>query len=105
MDDFLERFFPKVFERKHMAKENNYCKFDNQNLQLFTSSLYLAALVSSFIASKVCTKCGRKITMQAASIFFLLGVIFDAFALNIAMLIIGRILLGVGVGFANQVIN
>ncbi|KAG6537526.1 hypothetical protein ZIOFF_002620 [Zingiber officinale] len=75
MDDFLERFFPKVFERKHMAKENNYCKFDNQNLQLFTSSLYLAALVSSFIASKVCTKCGRKITMQAASIFFLLGAV------------------------------
>lgn len=103
MDDFLEEFFPAVFERKHKAKEDNYCKFDNQNLQLFTSSLYLAALVASFVASKICTKHGRKLTMQAASIFFLVGVILNAAAVNIAMLIIGRILLGVGVGFANQV--
>ncbi|CAL9208926.1 unnamed protein product, partial [Musa hybrid cultivar] len=93
MDDFLEEFFPAVFERKHKAKEDNYCKFDNQNLQLFTSSLYLAALVASFVASKICTKHGRKLTMQAASIFFLVGVILNAAAVNIAMLIIGRILL------------
>ncbi|CAL9781696.1 unnamed protein product [Musa acuminata subsp. burmannicoides] len=104
MDDFLEEFFPVVFERKHKAKEDNYCKFDNQNLQLFTSSLYLAALVASFVASKICTKHGRKLTMQAASIFFLVGVILNAAAVNIAMLIIGRILLGVGVGFANQAV-
>ncbi|CAL9131912.1 unnamed protein product [Musa acuminata var. zebrina] len=104
MDDFLEEFFPAVFERKHKAKEDNYCKFDNQNLQLFTSSLYLAALVASFVASKICTKHGRKLTMQAASIFFLVGVVLNAAAVNIAMLIIGRILLGVGVGFANQAV-
>ncbi|CAL9205852.1 unnamed protein product [Musa hybrid cultivar] len=104
MDDFLEEFFPVVFERKHKAKEDNYCKFDNQNLQLFTSSLYLAALVASFVASKICTKHGRKLTMQAASIFFLVGVILNAAAVNIAMLIIGRILLGIGVGFANQAV-
>ncbi|URE26578.1 Sugar transport protein [Musa troglodytarum] len=104
MDDFLEEFFPVVYERKHKTKEDNYCKFDNQNLQLFTSSLYLAALVASFIASKVCTKHGRRLTMQAASIFFLVGVILNAAAVNIAMLIIGRILLGIGVGFANQAV-
>ncbi|THU55816.1 hypothetical protein C4D60_Mb11t10590 [Musa balbisiana] len=104
MDDFLEEFFPVVYERKHKAKEDNYCKFDNQNLQLFTSSLYLAALVASFVASKICTKHGRRLTMQAASVFFLVGVILNAAAVNIAMLIIGRILLGVGVGFANQAV-
>ncbi|KAJ8510119.1 hypothetical protein OPV22_000553 [Ensete ventricosum] len=104
MDDFLEEFFPVVYERKHKAKEDNYCKYDNQGLQLFTSSLYLAALVSSFVASKVCTKHGRRLTMQAASVFFLVGVIFNAAARNIVMLIVGRILLGVGVGFANQAV-
>ncbi|URD80949.1 Sugar transport protein [Musa troglodytarum] len=103
MDDFLEEFFPGVYARKHKAKEDNYCKYDNQGLQLFTSSLYLAALVSSFVASKLCTKHGRRLTMQAASVFFLAGVVLNAAARNIAMLIIGRILLGVGVGFANQV--
>jgi MFS transporter, SP family, sugar:H+ symporter len=39
MDDFLVRFFPAVYARKHRARENNYCKFDDQRLQLFTSSL------------------------------------------------------------------
>ncbi|CAA7395460.1 unnamed protein product [Spirodela intermedia] len=103
MDDFLEKFFPEVYVRKHRAKEDNYCKYDNHTLQLFTSSLYLAALVSSFFASRMCTKLGRKPTMQAASLFFLVGVLLNAFAVNIEMLIIGRILLGIGVGFANQV--
>ncbi|KAJ4955311.1 hypothetical protein NE237_012094 [Protea cynaroides] len=84
------------------VQENNYCKYANQKLQLFTSSLYLAALFFSFVASRVCTKHGRRLTMRLASIFFLAGALIDAFALNIEMLIIGRILLGVGVGFANQ---
>ncbi|XP_065029306.1 sugar transport protein MST4-like [Musa acuminata AAA Group] len=104
MDDFLEEFFPGVYARKHKAKEDNYCKYDNQGLQLFTSSLYLAALLSTFSASELCTKRGRRLTMQAASVFFLAGVVLNAAARNIAMLIIGRILLGVGVGFANQAV-
>ncbi|KAF8392459.1 hypothetical protein HHK36_022801 [Tetracentron sinense] len=104
MDDFLEKFFPAVYARKGKVQENNYCKYDNQYLQLFTSSLYLAALVSSFGASKVCSKFGRRPTMQIASTFFMTGVILNAAAMNIAMLIIGRLFLGAGVGFANQAV-
>ncbi|KAF6135105.1 hypothetical protein GIB67_040416 [Kingdonia uniflora] len=104
MDDFLEKFFHAVYIKKKSAQENNYCKYDNQFLQLFTSSLYLAALVASFFASTACTKFGRKPTMQIASIFFLAGTVLDAAAPNIALLIIGRILLGVGIGFANQAV-
>ncbi|CAG7882113.1 hypothetical protein HID58_011010 [Brassica napus] len=104
MDDFLKKFFPTVWERKQHAHENNYCKYDNQHLQLFTSSLYLAALVASFLASAVCSKLGRKPTMQFASVFFLIGVGLAAGADNIVMLIIGRILLGFGVGFGNQAV-
>lgn len=103
MDDFLKEFFPEVYKKKQHVKENNYCKYDNQYLQLFTSCLYLAALVASFAASKTCTKLGRKPTMQIASFFFIGGVILTAAAVNMAMLIIGRLLLGFGVGFANQV--
>lgn len=43
--------------------------------------------------------------MLIAGVFFIAGVILNAAAMNLAMLIIGRILLGCGVGFANQVIN
>uniref|UniRef100_A0A0D9WWP8 Major facilitator superfamily (MFS) profile domain-containing protein n=1 Tax=Leersia perrieri TaxID=77586 RepID=A0A0D9WWP8_9ORYZ len=102
MDDFLLTFFPSVYVRKHRAKENNYCKFDDQRLQLFTSSLYLAALLASFAASRLCTRFGRRRTMQLASVFFLAGTALCAGARNLAMLIVGRICLGVGVGFGNQ---
>ncbi|KAJ6911033.1 sugar transport protein 8-like [Populus alba x Populus x berolinensis] len=104
MDDFLKKFFYQVWERKQEAHENNYCKYDNKKLQLFTSSLYIAALIASFLASKMCSKYGRKPTMQLASIFFIGGVALTTFAVNIEMLIIGRLLLGCGVGFANQAV-
>ncbi|KAJ6430029.1 hypothetical protein OIU84_021442 [Salix udensis] len=63
-----------------------------------------AALIASFIASKTCSKYGRKPTMQLASIFFIIGVALTTFAVNIEMLIIGRLHLGLGVGFANQAV-
>ncbi|KAJ6981774.1 hypothetical protein NC653_025009 [Populus alba x Populus x berolinensis] len=92
MDDFLIKFFPTVHERKLHAKENNYCKYDDQYLQLFTSSLYLG------------TKFGRKPTILVASVFFLFGAAVSSSAQNIWMLIIGRILLGFGVGFGNEAV-
>lgn len=52
MDDFLAKFFPHILEKKKRVHEDNYCKYDDQILQLFTSSLYIAALVASFFASK-----------------------------------------------------
>lgn len=103
MDDFLLKFFPNVYERKLHAKENNYCKYDDQLLQLFTSSLYLSALVSSFFASKACSALGRRPTIFMASLFFIAGAIISAASEHRWMLIVGRILFGVGVGFGNEV--
>lgn len=103
MDDFLIKFFPVVHERKLHAHEDNYCKYDDPYLQLFTSSLYLAALIASFVASKICSKFGRKPTIFVASTFFLVGAAMCAGAEAMWMLIVGRILLGIGVGFGNEV--
>ncbi|XP_047310140.1 sugar transport protein 8-like [Impatiens glandulifera] len=102
MDDFLEKFFPKVYERKQHAVENNYCKYDNQLLQLFTSSLYLAALVATFFASKACSLLGRKYTILIASCFFIISAILSSVGNNIELLIVARILFGIGVGFGNE---
>ncbi|GMH18821.1 hypothetical protein Nepgr_020662 [Nepenthes gracilis] len=104
MDDFLIKFFPKVYRRKIRAHENNYCKFDDQNLQLFTSSLYLSALAASFLASKVCSARGRKPTILLASVFFLVGSALSSLAQKLWMVIIGRVLMGVGVGFGNEAV-
>jgi MFS family permease len=104
MDDFLIEFFPQVFERKHAhMQETDYCKYDDQMLTLFTSSLYFAALVSTFGASSLTKNKGRKASIVVGSISFFIGAVMNASAVNISMLIIGRVLLGVGIGFGNQV--
>ncbi|PKU67793.1 sugar transport protein MST4 [Dendrobium catenatum] len=105
MNDFLRKFFPKVYRRKNeTGLESNYCKYDNQGLQLFTSSLYLAGLTATFFASYTTRRLGRRITMLIAGFFFIGGVIFNGAAQDLDMLIVGRILLGCGVGFANQAV-
>uniref|UniRef100_A0A5B7ASG0 Putative sugar transport protein 14-like n=1 Tax=Davidia involucrata TaxID=16924 RepID=A0A5B7ASG0_DAVIN len=105
MDDFLKEFFPDVYKRKqaHLT-ETDYCKYDNQILTLFTSSLYFAALVSTFGASYVTRNKGRRASIIVGSISFFLGAVLNAVAMNITMLIIGRILLGFGIGFGNQAV-
>ncbi|KAL9257476.1 Sugar carrier protein C-like protein [Drosera capensis] len=103
MSTFLKKFFPSVYQKQEAdTSTNQYCKFDSQSLTVFTSSLYLAALLSSMVASTVTRKFGRKLSMLFGGILFFAGALINAFAKDIAMLIVGRILLGFGVGFANQ---
>ncbi|XP_010268857.1 PREDICTED: sugar carrier protein C-like [Nelumbo nucifera] len=103
MDSFLSKFFPSVYRKeKADQSKNQYCKFDSQTLTMFTSSLYLAALVASLFASTMTRKFGRKLSMFLGGLVFLAGAAINAAAVNVAMLIVGRLLLGIGVGFANQ---
>ncbi|KAI5064139.1 hypothetical protein GOP47_0020809 [Adiantum capillus-veneris] len=104
MDDFLLKFFPKVYRKKNDAKTDNYCKFDSQLLTLFTSSLYFAGLIASFVASRVTRDYGRRVSILTGGICFLLGSILDGVAQNLWMLLLGRIILGVGLGFTNQAV-
>lgn len=105
MDSFLKKFFPVVYKRmKEDTKISNYCKFDSQLLTSFTSSLYIAGLVASFVASWITKKFGRKPTILAGGAAFLIGSALGGAAFNVYMVILGRILLGVGVGFANQAV-
>lgn len=105
MDDFLLKFFPSVYKQKMHAHENNYCKYNNQVLAAFTSVLYISGLVASLVASTITRKYGRKISIIVGGISFLIGSILNAAAANLGMLIIGRILLGVGIGFGDQVVK
>ncbi|XP_020100600.1 sugar carrier protein C-like [Ananas comosus] len=103
MDSFLLKFFPSVYHKeKEDVSTNQYCKFDSELLTLFTSSLYLAALVASFFAATVTRVFGRKWSMFGGGITFLAGAVINGAAESVFMLILGRILLGIGVGFANQ---
>lgn len=75
-------------------------RFDDQIFQLFSSSLFLAGAVAAIVGGWGCNKFGRKLTMLAGGICFGIGTILMAAGQNIPMLVIGRLVLGVGVGFA-----
>ncbi|XP_047327029.1 sugar transport protein 7 [Impatiens glandulifera] len=104
MDGFLQKFFPTVYKSKSHHHENNYCKYNNQGLSAFTSSLYLAGLVSSLVASPITSKFGRRGSIICGGVSFIVGATLDASAVNLTMLILGRIMLGVGIGFGNQAV-
>lgn len=103
MAPFLKKFFPSVYRKEALDKSTNqYCKFDSETLTLFTSSLYLAALLASLVAATVTRKFGRKLSMLFGGLLFCAGAIINGAAKAVWMLIVGRILLGFGIGFANQ---
>ena len=106
MEPFLKKFFPEVYTKMNEDTNiSNYCKFDSQLLTTFTSSLYIAGLVASLFASSVTRVFGRKPSILLGGAAFLAGSALGGAALNVYMLIFGRILLGIGVGFANQVLK
>ncbi|MED6131456.1 species-specific tRNA processing [Stylosanthes scabra] len=103
MDPFLSKFFPAVYRNKNLdTTTNQYCQYDSQILTMFTSSLYLAALFSCLLASTVTRTYGRKISMLLGGMLFLAGALINGLAQHIWMLIVGRILLGFGIGCTNQ---
>ncbi|XP_023543766.1 sugar carrier protein C-like [Cucurbita pepo subsp. pepo] len=103
MDSFLEKFFKDVYETKNrISTKNQYCQYDSASLTMFTSSLYLAALVALLVASTVTRKFGRRSSMLLGGVLFCVGAIVNSFATAFWMLILGRLLLGFGIGFTNQ---
>jgi sugar porter (SP) family MFS transporter len=105
--EFLRKFFPTVYRAVESGAGANdpYCKYDNQGLQAFTSSLFLAGMVASLPAAWTTRHLGRRVSILIAGVSYIIGVVLVTAAVHIAMLILGRIFLGIGVGFANQAVT
>jgi MFS family permease len=104
MDDFLQNFFPAVYKHKLRAHENNYCKYNNQGISAFTSTLYISGFIASIVAAPITRRYGRRTSIIIGGVNFLVGSALNAAAIDLEMLIIGRVLQGVGIGFGNQVV-
>ncbi|XP_019056988.1 PREDICTED: hexose carrier protein HEX6-like [Tarenaya hassleriana] len=107
MEPFLKKFFPGVYKKMMMkrgTRSSNYYAFNNQLLTSFTSSLYVAGLVASIMASSVTRVFGQKSSMVIGGAAFLVDSALSGAAQNVFMLILGHLLLGVDVGFANQAV-
>jgi MFS family permease len=105
MEPFLKKFFPDVYHQMKGDKKkvSNYCRFDSELLTVFTSSLYIAGLVATLVASSVTRRFGRRASILIGGSVFVAGSVFGGAAVNIYMLILNRVLLGIGLGFTNQV--
>jgi MFS family permease len=105
MESFLRKFFPDVYHQMKGDKDvSNYCRFDSELLTVFTSSLYVAGLVATLFASSVTRRFGRRTSILIGGTVFVLGSVFGGAAVNVYMLLLNRILLGIGLGFTNQVL-
>lgn len=114
MPGFLERFFPSITSSTsdvstatdRASPENDaFCQFNSQALSWFTSSLFIAGAFAAIPGAWVTRHYGRKRTMLIAGLLFDLGVIFLAAAYHLAMLILGRVLLGIAVAFASVAVT
>ncbi|KAI3458335.1 hypothetical protein Pfo_014998 [Paulownia fortunei] len=103
MEPFLKKFFPGVYRKMIEDTEtSNYCKFDSQLLTCFTSSIFVSGLFATFFASPVTRALGRRASILIGGAALIAGSALGGAAENLYMLIFGRLLLGVGVGFTNQ---
>lgn len=105
MESFLQAFFPEILEKMNNAQQDAYCILDSQVLTTFVSSFFLAGMLASLVAGHLTKTLGRRNSMLIGGLLFLAGALLNSTAVNISMLVIGRILLGIAVGFTNLVIT
>jgi MFS transporter, SP family, galactose:H+ symporter len=73
-------------------------------LQAFTISVVLiGCMAGSVVAGSVADRIGRRITLLVAGVTFFAGAIVSALAPNEATLLVGRFVVGIGIGFSSVV--
>ncbi len=98
--DFAARFFPDTLNPP--AESSPFCQFNDHVMQLFVSSLFLAGAAAALAGMFTSRRWGRKPTMVLGGLCFLIGTVLVASAFETAQLVVGRVVLGFGVGFATQ---
>ena len=78
---------------------------DPKTLPHHRKILSIAGAVAGLISHLLNARLGRKWCMVIAGFWFTIGAVINCAAQDLAMLYLGRILLGFGVGFANQSVS
>ncbi|KAM7514244.1 hypothetical protein LguiA_003827 [Lonicera macranthoides] len=104
MDDFIWDMFPSLREGNQHANVNNKCKHMNHKQQFLSSSMSLISIPSFLASAFLCFKYGRKSMLYLALLAFIIGIAMNVIASGKFMLLAGRAILSIGVGFYSQVI-
>jgi sugar porter (SP) family MFS transporter len=70
-------------------------------IEIITSWVTLGAMVGALAAGALCERLGRRFTVLVAAGIFVVGALLEALAPGTVTLVIGRLVLGVGVGIAS----
>ena len=70
-------------------------------LEVITSWVTLGAMGGALVAGALADRLGRRVTILLASVLFTLGALVEAFAPGSYVLVLGRLLVGFGVGVAS----
>ena len=71
--------------------------------EIITSWVTLGALAGALVAGAVADRAGRRRAAVVAGVLFTVGALLEAFAPGAAVLTVGRVVTGLGVGFASVV--
>ena len=70
-------------------------------LEIITSWVTLGAMAGALVAGGLADRLGRRMTILLASILFIAGALVEAFAPGPTVLVVGRLVVGFGVGVAS----
>ena len=70
-------------------------------IQIITSWVTLGALAGALVAGVLADRLGRRVTILLAAVLFTLGALLEALAPGTTVLVIGRLVVGFGVGVAS----
>ncbi|PSC76169.1 H(+) hexose cotransporter 2 [Micractinium conductrix] len=106
MASFQQQFFPEIYARSISGapEVDPYCKFHDTRLQLFSAIMFLSGAVVAVPAGAAARMFGRKVSMLSSGSLFLVGAGLQAGAHSLTQLVIGRCVLGFGVGTAACVV-
>lgn len=68
--------------------------------EIITAATTIGAIVGALALGGLADKLGRRWTMAIADVFFTVGAVLIACSYSVAQMIVGRLILGVGVGGA-----
>lgn len=72
--------------------------------EIIVSATTVGAIVGSLVAGRLSDRLGRKKVMIAAGIFFTLGAVEQSASQVVRELVLGRVLVGLGVGMASMIV-
>ncbi|KAK9793166.1 hypothetical protein WJX73_001731, partial [Symbiochloris irregularis] len=100
MHQFAASFFPSTV---NAPDRDFYCKYNDETLSAYSSVMHFTGSVASFAASYFTQHHGRTRSMIIAGTAYCIGAVLQGAAKNtIALLFIGRIFWGIGVGFGDH---